>query len=183
MNSVVEQVDENSFATIALANLMITIVGQIITIGWMNVLLRAVRDQELEVGNFFDKANLLIKYFLTSLLTGVVVLVGLILLIVPGIYFALKYTFAGFLVVDKGVGPFQALEMSGQLTKGFKGKLFLYWLGFLGVNLLGLLALILGVFVTIPLTSIASAVLYTVLLEKIAESTAPPLESVTPQSL
>lgn len=183
LSSFVGQVDENEYGTVAVANLISTIITQIISIGWMNVALRAVRNEYLEVSSFFEKAHLLIKYFLCNLLTGLLVVTGLILLIIPGFYFALKYAFATLLIVDKAVGPLQAMEMSAQMTKGFKGKLLLYWLGFVGVNILGLLALILGIFITIPLTSIATVVLYNALLEKIAENSTTASESIAPQSL
>lgn len=152
--------------------LLMQIVMQFVAIGWLNVAIRASRNEPLEVSNFIDKAGLFFKFILTNLLVSVLVMVGLILLIIPGIYLALKYMFVTYAVVDKGVGPFEALTISGKLTKGIKLKLVLYGLGFAGLNLLGVLALGIGLAITMPITMLAYAVLYNALLEK-ADGVAP----------
>lgn len=146
--------------------LLMQIVMQFVAIGWLNVAIRASRNEPLEVSNFIDKAGLFFKFILTNLLVSVLIFFGLILLIVPGIYLALKYMFVTYAVVDKGVGPFEALTISSTLTKGIKLKLVLYGLGFVGLNILGMLALGIGLAITMPITTLAYAVLYNALLEK-----------------
>lgn len=90
-------------------------------------------------------------------------LLGFILLIVPGIIIVLMFQMYAYLVVDKGLGPIAALKRSRVITKGSRWRLFV--LGFLIVlvNLGGLLCLVVGLLVTIPLTAIASARVYDLL--------------------
>ncbi len=95
-------------------------------------------------------------YFLgAKLLVGVVVILGLVLLIVPGIIFGLMFMFTPYVVIDKGLGPIEAMRESKRITDGHKWQL----LGLVGlavlVNILGFLCLIVGLLVTIPLTALA----------------------------
>jgi len=82
------------------------------------------------------------------------------LLIIPGIWFALRYQYFGMAIVDKNMGPIEALKYSGQITQGNALKLFGMALASMGVIVLGLLALILGVFVAMPVVYIAMAYIY-----------------------
>jgi len=53
-----------------------------------------------------------LKLVLTSLLMNLLVIIGLLLLVLPGIYLLVSYQIALPLVVDKKLGPWQALEAS-----------------------------------------------------------------------
>ncbi|WP_237445656.1 hypothetical protein [Sinobacterium norvegicum] len=57
-------------------------------------------------------------YLLLSVLAMVVIVLGLSLLIVPGIYFAGKYAFAGFELVLNGQKPLESLQLSWTKTTG-----------------------------------------------------------------
>jgi uncharacterized membrane protein len=58
------------------------------------------------------------------------------------------------------LGPVEALKQSGALTQGAKWNLFLFGLLLCGVNLLGALVLLIGLFATIPTTMVATAYAY-----------------------
>lgn len=71
------------------------------------------------------------------------------------VYASIRFSFAGLIVMDQHLMPVQALKTSYAMTDGkFMLLVRLYTL-FLGVALLGLLALIVGVVVAIPVISIA----------------------------
>ncbi len=95
------------------------------------------------------------RYLGITLIGGFLTILGLILLIVPGIIIAIAFSFSGILVVEKGMSPIAALKESARLTRGHRMELFKLFLASLGINILGVLALLVGLFVTIPLTSIA----------------------------
>jgi uncharacterized membrane protein len=99
-------------------------------------------------------------YLLAYILTVIIIALGFVALIVPGIILAMGLAFVSFLVVDKGLGPMQAIEGSWRITKGHKWQLFLLFLALLGINLLGVLALVVGVVVTAPITLVAFAHAY-----------------------
>jgi hypothetical protein len=83
------------------------------------------------------------------------VFVGLLLFIVPGVIAAIGLCFAPYLVVDRARGPVEALKESWDLTKGHKWQLFLLGLALVGLNLLGMLALVVGLLVSGPVSWLA----------------------------
>jgi uncharacterized membrane protein len=108
------------------------------------------------------------KYVAVKILTGIIVIVGLILLIVPGIIAALALIFATYLVVDRNLGPIEAIKESVRLTKGHRWQLFLLALAIIGINILGALALLVGLVVTIPVSLLAVVHAYRKLAGKAA---------------
>lgn len=88
----------------------------------------------------------------TSLLAGIIILLGLVLLIVPGIIAGIMLMFVGYIVIEEKLGPINALKRSMALTKGNRWKLFQLALLALGLNILGFLALLVGLFVTVPVS-------------------------------
>lgn len=92
------------------------------------------------------------KFVGTSLLAGVIILLGFVLLIVPGIIAGIMLMFVGYLVIEEGLGPIAALKKSAALTKGNRWKLFQLALLAIGLNILGLLALLVGLFVSVPVS-------------------------------
>ncbi|MGE5540822.1 MAG: DUF975 family protein [Bacillota bacterium] len=95
------------------------------------------------------------KYLATDALRTILVFVGYVLLIVPGVIVSLMLTFTSQLVIDRGLGPIEALKESAAMTRGNRWRLFLLVLALLGLNLLGALALLLGLFVTVPMSLLA----------------------------
>jgi uncharacterized membrane protein len=96
-------------------------------------------------------------YLLTSFLLGLLLSIGFALLIVPGVLLGLAFGFAPFFTADGQNDPVEAFRASSRLTRGARGQLFTLVLLLVGVNLLGLLALGVGVMVTMPM-SVVSAV-------------------------
>lgn len=100
------------------------------------------------------------SYLLTSVLYGLIVTAGLLLLLVPGVYWAVKYGLAAFVSVDQRLPPLESLRASSRLTEGARGELLLFALAVLGLNVLGALALGLGLFLTIPTSFLAAAFVF-----------------------
>ncbi len=86
--------------------------------------------------------------------------IGLLIFIIPAVIVALKLQFHSYFVVDKRSGPIQALKQSWKVTGEMKINLLLLWLCVTVINTLGVLALFIGLFWTIPTTQIATAYLY-----------------------
>jgi len=63
-------------------------------------------------GSILSYYDRILPLALTSILYGIMVALGLLLLILPGIYLSVAYILAIPLVVDKGLSPWQALEAS-----------------------------------------------------------------------
>lgn len=140
---------------------LLSLVVQVLQVGVSLLFVRAALL--IHDGRKIDLSNpsLLLEDFfgflLATILVGLIVAGGMILLIVPGVIWGLKFGFAGFLVADKKLDPIEALRASNYLTYGMKGHLFWFVLAMIGVNLLGAIALGIGLLVTVPTTIIAAA--------------------------
>lgn len=122
-------------------------------------------------------------YLLTSILYSLIVAVGFALLIVPGVIWGLKFGFATFLVVDQKLNPMDALRESSRLTNGVKGTLFAFALLLLGVNILGAIALGIGLIVTVPTSIIAAAYVLRRLQARVALQVRPAPPTGIPEPL
>lgn len=131
-----------------------------VSLGVIGIALKIYDRKKVQYGNLFDYIHLIIPYIVASFIYGVIVLVGMILLVVPGIIWGIKYRYFVYYMVDKNKGPIDALKASAKITKGQKWNLFLLGLMLLGLNLLGACALLVGLFLTIPATMMAEAYVF-----------------------
>lgn len=100
------------------------------------------------------------KYVGVSVLTTLAIGLGLILLVVPGIIVALMVMFSCYLVIDRQLGPIEAMKESRRITKGHLMELFLLALALIGINILGFIALFVGLLVSIPVSMLAFVYAY-----------------------
>lgn len=119
-----------------------------------------------------------LKFVGASLLAGLMILGGLILLIIPGIIVGIMVMFIGYIVIEEKLGPINAIKRSMALTKGSRWKLFQLALATLLLNILGFLALLVGLFVTIPVSFIAAVHAYRTLKGDVSLDKEPVLEEV-----
>lgn len=96
----------------------------------------------------------------TSIIVFLATFVGFILLIIPGVIVALMLQFATYEVIDRGLSPADAIRESRRMTKGRLGTLLLLLLALVGINLLGLLAIGVGLLVSLPVSMLAIAHAY-----------------------
>lgn len=143
-----------------LLSIALWIVGIIIQIGLLKIGLLLSRDQKPGVLELFSNGSLFVKFILGSICYGLAVMVGLFLLIIPGIILMIMLGMYGYLIVDKNMGPIESLKASRVLTKGARGQLFYFGALLFLLNLAGLLCLVVGLFLTIPASSIAMAYVY-----------------------
>ncbi len=147
------------------------VLSMIVMMGLIKIFLRFCDGEKGGFSDLLSCYPLFFKYLVGSILYGLIVSLGLILLILPGIIWAIKFYFFDYLIIDKGLGPIDALEKSSEITRGVKLDLFTFGI-LLGIlNLLGLLCLLVGLFVTIPVTMVATAFVYRKLVPKTLQET------------
>ena len=113
-------------------SLVNTIVSPAITAGWLFLCLRLVRGDDVKISNMFDAFSRFGAVWVTFFLYGLIVVGGVILLVIPGIIWALKYGQSLYAVMDKELSAREAIRFSGRITAGHKGKLFgAYFMSFL----------------------------------------------------
>ncbi|HSW89285.1 MAG TPA: hypothetical protein VLH19_00225 [Patescibacteria group bacterium] len=132
----------------------------IVGIGMIVIALKLLDGRKPVWKELYTHYDLFINYFVAVLLMGLCVFLGFIALVLPGIYIALRLSLTTFYVVDRKLGPVDALKASWAATSGnvlhLLGLIIVYW----GIMLLGALALGVGVFVAIPVVLLTNASIY-----------------------
>jgi uncharacterized membrane protein len=145
------------------------VINTIVTIGLIKIALSFCNERKPPFATLFDAWDCFWRIVGAGILYGLIVLAGIILLIVPGIVWAVKFSLCFYFVIDKGLGPIQALKASSRATMGVKWQLFGFFLLCRLINLLGLLCLVVGIFATYPTVLIAHALVYRQLLAQTPE--------------
>ena len=129
--------------------------------------LNLVRGEETRFELLFKGFKPLLTVLLCYAIIAALTIVGLILLIVPGIIVALGFSMTYYIIADDPEITFQvALEQSWKLTDGYKMELWVLNLRFIPWYILGLLCLIVGVFAVIPWHNTTLALYYEHLKEQ-----------------
>jgi uncharacterized membrane protein len=110
-----------------------------------------------------------------SILYFLIVMAGFILLIIPGIYWGVRYYYFSYLILDQGMSPVDAIKRSGQITRGVWWHLFVFWLAAFGIMILGFMVCCVGALFAWPVVIIATAYVYRSLL-----ATAPAVQQPGP---
>lgn len=124
------------------------------------VFLKAARDERVEIKDMLAALSNYRSAVLANLLVAAIVIIGLMLLIVPGIIFGCKLAFTPYLVVDRKMGVMEAIRESWRMTNGHAGSVFL--IGLLGIPVIfaGLIVFGVGVIISFMWITLALASLY-----------------------
>lgn len=141
-------------------NFIFNIISPILGVGYYFVAFQIIRNRPYGFGDFFNGFKKFLPVFLTAFVSGILIALGLLLLILPGIYLAVSYLFAQLFVVDKNLSFWSAMEASRKVITR-------KWFPFFGLvlllallNLLGAIILGVGLLVTIPLSACVVAAAY-----------------------
>lgn len=151
---------------VIITNLVFLFLNVMIHIGIIKISLKLANNQKAEFVDFFSSMHLFFKFLFVSIVYGLIVLAGFILLIIPGIIWSVQFGFFGYLIISHDMGISASLKKSSEITKDIKGKLLIFYLLLFVINLAGMLCLIVGLFVSIPTTIVAGAYVYRKLLDQ-----------------
>lgn len=163
--------------------LIILAVDLTVSVGVIKALLNFVDSGKGNFSDLFNNYRLVPNYVISSIFVGLFVLVGIILLIIPGFYFLYRTMFYSYFLVDKKMGPIEAIKASWNATKGNVWNIIGFQFLTFGVVILGFLALIVGLLVAIPVVSVATVYVYRKLAQSSPVEAAPvetPLQPTTP---
>ena len=143
-----------------IVSLAFTVITIFLQIGFIKIGLKLVDKKPAKFEELWAYPQYLLRMIAASILYGLAVLGGFILLIIPGIYLALRLQFYSYVILDKDTGVIDSLKRSWKLTEGNVINLFLFMFLLIGINILGAIALLVGLLVTIPVSFIAVTLLY-----------------------
>ena len=161
--SITKSLDESNQLINTLIKVFFWIIETIVGMGFIKVCLEFIRGQKTKVADlykYYNNSSLLLNYIAGSFLSGIIILLGFLALIIPGIYISIRLQFVTYLIIDKGLGPIEAIKESWRMTKNQVWNLFLFGIILGLINLAGILALIFGLFWSIPTTALATAFVY-----------------------
>lgn len=162
-----EEMDESLGQLFNLLNQVIQIFLQI---GAARVCLALSRGQQAEFGMLFNGGDKFLPVLGASILAGIAVVMGFLLLIIPGILLCLFFWPFYFYVVDNQSTVMDSFSKAYAIAKPNAGTSFLLWLISCGVMLLGCLAVCVGVLFAGPLVSVMWATAYLMMKGELSQS-------------
>lgn len=136
------------------------IISTPIWVGLLIVSAKMIQQQPTQFGDFFGGFRYFIPLLLYTIVGTGLVVIGLILLVIPGIYLIVGYTFSTLLIIDRRLDFWVAMESSRKNVQRHWFGIFVFGLVLFLLNLGGLLLLGVGLLVTIPWSMCAITVAY-----------------------
>ena len=143
-----------------LSSIVSAIINIVFTLGYTRNIFQAMDGEEPQFSAYGQESRKFVKAFAASFLCGVAVVIGLVLLILPGIYLALRLQFVIAIIVDEDAGIIESLQRSWDITKDDVLPLFLVALVAIGITFAGLLLLGIGILIATPLVRIIQLYVY-----------------------
>ena len=155
--SIISRSVVNSLAGALLFNVLGVIVGAVAGIGIYQMALMITAGQPADVGKAFtyDRWG---EWIVFSFVFGLMVGFGLVLCIIPGLFVLAFFGLAPFYFLDGRLGLGESLRASRAAVQS-KGLAFPILLSIV-VGVLGVIACLIGIFVTEPIAYLAVAFLY-----------------------
>jgi len=140
--------------------LVLTMVSLPMTYALFIMAMRHAHSRPVSAGEIFRHFGAMLSLLVAYLLEVIMIMIGLLLLVLPGIYLMFAYMYAMPLIVEKKMGPWHAMETSRRaLTRVWFRFFGFVWLLSL-INMLGILTLGIAWIWTIPWSLLAMALVY-----------------------
>lgn len=154
------QLSGSAMAVVAITQILSQILSIYLSLGLTRIALNLVSGKPVEVGQLFGEGHKLLRALGASILYGLMVAFGFLLLIVPGIYLALRFGLYLNGIVDRDLGIMDSFSYSSRLTTNNRMNLFVLGLLSFLIVLAGMLACFVGIIFAGPVVWLASAVAY-----------------------
>jgi uncharacterized membrane protein len=158
---VLEPRSHADFAVTGVTALLVLAVSAFFHVGLIRMWLQIARGEEARFNVLFTGRDRFLPMLGCTVLMGLAIGLGLLLFVVPGVIVLVGCCLAPLYVVDRGLGPVEALSASWRVTRGHWAELFLLFLVMFGLALLGLCMCCVGALATYPLAALAFAVAFT----------------------
>jgi uncharacterized membrane protein len=158
----ISRLAEDKIALFIFITLVSMVISTVMTIGMCRFSLNyAYEDKNPELKDIFSGFSVILKAIGLSILVGIIVIVGTILLIVPGIILSFMFSQAYYILADdNSKSIIQCLKESAAMMKGYKFEYFILSLSFLGWIILGMIPLGIGLIWVVPYMNVTIASFY-----------------------
>jgi phage FluMu protein Com len=149
------------FAVAILSQIVYQIYIFWIMIGVQLFSLGVVRGEEPRYGLILSGGRYLLAIVLCGILTQIIVMLGLVLLIIPGLIFAMMLIQAQLLIIDRNMGVIDAMSTSRDVMVGNKMTVFaLFLVASLVGGVFAVITCGLGIFGAVPYMWILTVMIY-----------------------
>ncbi|HEY9311329.1 hypothetical protein [Williamsia sp.] len=156
---------------LALSTLASFVVSTLFKAAMTNGALAELDGNRPSINTFFNFRNLAVV-FIVAIVVGVATVIGLFLLLIPGLIVMFLTWYALTFAIDRDMDAMASIKASFELTSNNVGPLLLLALACFGLNFVGAILCGIGLLVTIPVTLIASTYAYRVLTGGVVSPTA-----------
>jgi uncharacterized membrane protein len=129
-------------------------------LGFLHICLACYDGEAPTYADTFGRLRVGPTFFAAQLLYLGMVVVGLALAVVPGLYLGARYGLVGFCLADGETHQVRAFQRSARLTTGSTIALVAIYGALLVLNVLGASLLGLGLFLTVPLSGLVMAAVF-----------------------
>jgi uncharacterized membrane protein len=136
------------------------ILALVVELGKIKISLKFCKGIKGEFDDLLSSFDLLINFAGAAVIYILMIIGGLLLLIVPGVIWGIKFSLFPYFMVEKNLGPIESLKASARATDGAKMDLATFGLLLGLINVAGFLFFIIGLFATLPTSMVAYAYVY-----------------------
>jgi hypothetical protein len=136
------------------------VVSSFFVAGLMRFSLRVARGEAYAFNDLFGGGPYFLSVLVANFVMSIAVGIGCLFLLVPGLILALGLSMTIPLIVDRRIGPIEALTESWRLTEGSKGAIAVYFLIGLGLSITGACACGVGLLLVVPVVYLAHMYIY-----------------------
>ena len=118
--------------------------------------IRCAAGRDTPVSTLWEPYNQAIPLIVMAVLMTILIVIGFFLLILPGIYLSVAYSFAPYLIIEKNMGVWEALETSRKAITEYWWRYFGLTLLLLLLFIIGSIPLLIGLIWVLPIIAIAT---------------------------
>lgn len=132
----------------------------IINIGYCRVCLMTAREEQIAFRDIFEAFGFWVKAILLTLVQGILIMLGTLCFVIPGIILSFSYSQTTFVLIDDpDMGIFEILRTSREMMEGHKIEFFVFDLSYILWNMLTAVIGVASVFV-LPYMNVGRALYY-----------------------
>ncbi|WP_100641343.1 stress protein [Alteromonas facilis] len=124
----IEQYNDMNATQSAIVDVTLVLLISPLMAGLMMMGVKSARQKNVKVGDLFNWVSITVVLALGSLIASILVQIGMMLFIIPGIYFGIATTFTLPLIADKKLTAISALILSVRVTTKYFLQIFIFFI-------------------------------------------------------
>jgi uncharacterized membrane protein len=140
----------------SLVEIIVTLILFPLGVGLGLLGIRRAAGKETPVSTLWEPYSHALPLIVMFVLMAVLIVAGFFLLVLPGIYLSIAYSFSPYLIVEKNMGVWEALETSRKAITEYWWRYFGLMLVALLLVVIGSIPLLIGLLWVLPIIAIAT---------------------------